>query len=64
MMAVAFFARGSEVGLVSIMSAVSATFPLVVIAGGVALFHERPTKVQWVGILTTVAGLAMLGLGR
>jgi drug/metabolite transporter (DMT)-like permease len=46
------------------MSAVSATFPLVVIAGGVAMFHERPTKVQWVGILTTVVGLAMLGLGR
>lgn len=64
LMAVALFARGSEVGLVSIMSAVSATFPLVVIAGGVALFHERPTQVQWVGILTTVAGLAMLGLGR
>jgi transporter family protein len=64
MMAVALFARGSEVGLVSVMSAVSATFPLVVIAGGVALLHERPTQVQWVGILTTVAGLAMLGLGR
>jgi drug/metabolite transporter (DMT)-like permease len=64
MMAVALFARGSEVGLVSVMSAVSATFPLVVIAGGVAMFHERPTQVQWVGILTTVAGLAMLGLGR
>jgi transporter family protein len=64
LMAVALFARGSEVGLVSVMSAVSATFPLVVIAGGVALFHERPTQVQWVGMLTTVAGLAMLGLGR
>jgi transporter family protein len=64
MMAVALFARGSEVGLVSVMSAVSATFPLVVIAGGVAMFQERPTQVQWVGILATVAGLAMLGLGR
>jgi transporter family protein len=64
LMAVALFARGSEVGLVSVMSTVSATFPLVVVAGGVALFHERPTQVQWVGILTTVAGLAMLGLGR
>jgi drug/metabolite transporter (DMT)-like permease len=64
MMGVALFARGSEVGLVSVMSAVSATFPLVVIAGGVAMFHERPTLVQWVGIITTVAGLAMLGLGR
>lgn len=64
MIAIALFSRGSEVGLVSIMSTVSATFPLVVVAGGVAMFHERPTRVQWVGILTTVAGLAMLGLGR
>jgi drug/metabolite transporter (DMT)-like permease len=64
MVAVALFARGSEVGLVSVASAVSATFPLVVIAGGVALFRERPTPTQWAGVLTTIAGLVMLGLGR
>jgi drug/metabolite transporter (DMT)-like permease len=61
---VASFARGSEVGLVSIVSAVSSTFPLVVIAAGVALFGERPTRVQWAGITTTVVGLVVLGLGR
>lgn len=64
MVAVALFARGSEVGLVSVTSAVSATFPLVVIAGGVALFRERLTPAQWVGVLATIAGLVMLGLGR
>jgi len=62
--AVSLFARGSQVGLVSIMSAVSATFPLVVIAGGVVMFHERPTLVQWVGVLCTITGLVLLGLGR
>ncbi len=61
---VALFARGSQVGLVSITSAVSATFPLVVIAGGLILFHERPTPIQWLGVLTTIVGLVLLGLGR
>ena len=61
---VGFFARGSEVGLVSIVSAVSSTFPLVVIAVGVVLFGERPTRVQWAGAATTVIGLVALGLGR
>ena len=62
--AVALFARGSQVGLVSITSAVSATFPLVLIAAGVALFRERPTAAQWVGVLATVGGLVLIALGR
>ena len=51
-------------GLVSITSAVSATFPLVVIAGGLILFHERPTPIQWLGVLAAIIGLVLLGLGR
>jgi drug/metabolite transporter (DMT)-like permease len=35
-----------------------------VIAGGVLMFHERPTAAQWVGVMATVAGLVMLALGR
>jgi drug/metabolite transporter (DMT)-like permease len=62
--AVSLFARGSQVGLVSIASAVSATFPLVVIAGGLILFHERPSPRQWIGVLATITGLILLGLGR
>jgi drug/metabolite transporter (DMT)-like permease len=62
--AVSLFARGSEVGLVSVASAVSATFPLVVIAGGLILFHERPTPRQWLGVLAAITGLILLGLGR
>ena len=61
---VALFARGSEVGSVSIDAAVSATFPLVVIAGGLILFHERPTPIQWLGVLAAITGLVLLGLGR
>jgi drug/metabolite transporter (DMT)-like permease len=62
--AVSLFARASEQGLVSIAAAVSATFPLVVIAGGLAFFHERPSVRQWLGVLSTVAGLVLLGIGR
>lgn len=62
--AVSLFARGSQLGLVSIVSAVSATFPLVVIAGGVVMFRERPNLLQWAGVLCTVSGLVLLGLGR
>jgi drug/metabolite transporter (DMT)-like permease len=62
--AVSLFARGSQLGLVSIMSAVSATFPLVVIAGGVVMFRERPSPVQWAGVLCTISGLVLLGVGR
>ena len=57
-------ARGSQLGLVSIVSAVSATFPLVVIAGGVILLRERPTGVQWAGVVCTITGLVLLGLGQ
>lgn len=63
-LAVSLFARASQEGLVSIAAAVSATFPLVVIAGGLAFFHERPSTRQWMGVLSTVAGLITLGIGR
>ena len=62
--AIALFALASEAGSISIAAAVSATFPLVVIAGGVALFHERPSPKQWVGVMATIAGLIVLGLGQ
>lgn len=61
---VAAFNRGSQLGLISITSAVSASFPLVVIAGTLILFHERPSARQWVGILAAVSGLVMLGLSQ
>jgi len=62
--AIALFAYASQVGSISVAAAVSATFPLVVIAGGVALFHERPSPRQWVGVMAAIAGLVVLGLGQ
>jgi len=62
--AIALFAHASQVGTISIASAVSATFPLVVIAGGLFLFHERPSLRQWLGVAAAITGLILLGLGR
>lgn len=57
------FARGSEIGLVSITAAVSATFTLIPVLGGVTLFGERPAPNQLLGIVLVVVGLVMLGIG-
>jgi drug/metabolite transporter (DMT)-like permease len=62
--AISLFARASQVGTISIAAAVSATFPLVAIAGGLLLFHERPSVRQWVGVIAAIAGLILLGLGQ
>jgi drug/metabolite transporter (DMT)-like permease len=58
----AAFSRGSEVGVVSIVIAVSATFPLIPMVGGMIVFGERPARTQLAGALLVIAGLAVLGL--
>lgn len=56
------YARGAEVGLVSIVTAASATYPLIPVLGGLHLLHERLAPSQYAGIALVVAGLATLGL--
>jgi drug/metabolite transporter (DMT)-like permease len=56
------YSRGAEVGLVSIVTAVSATYPLIPVLGSVRLFGERPTPSQYVGVAVVVLGLALLGV--
>lgn len=58
------FSYGVEIGYVSIVTAASATFTLIPVAGGIALLHERPAASQLAGIALVVAGLLLLGLGR
>jgi drug/metabolite transporter (DMT)-like permease len=55
------YSRGSELGLISIVAAVSATFTLIPVAGGILLFSERPAPNQLVGLVLVVGGLATLG---
>jgi drug/metabolite transporter (DMT)-like permease len=57
------YVRGAEVGLVSIVTAASATYPLIPVLGGVALLQERPAPNQYVGVAMVIGGLALLGLG-
>jgi drug/metabolite transporter (DMT)-like permease len=61
---IASYSRGSELGLVSIVAATSATFTLIPVLGGVTIFRERPAPNQFVGVVLVVAGLALLALGR
>jgi len=56
------YARGAEVGFVSIVTAASATYPLIPVLGGLHLLHERLAPSQYVGIALVVIGLATLGL--
>jgi drug/metabolite transporter (DMT)-like permease len=55
------YARGAEVGLISIVTAVSATYPIIPVFGGIAVFGERPAPSQFVGVALVVAGLILLG---
>jgi uncharacterized membrane protein len=57
------YARGAQVGLVSIVTAASATYPVIPVLGGVALLHERLVPNQYIGIALVIVGLLMLGLG-
>jgi drug/metabolite transporter (DMT)-like permease len=55
------YAAGAEVGLVSIVTAASATYPLIPVLGGVVLLHERPVATQYLGIAMVIGGLLLLG---
>ena len=56
------FNRGAEIGEAALTSAAAATYPLVPIAFGLALFHERLRPHQAVGVAGVIAGMALLGL--
>jgi drug/metabolite transporter (DMT)-like permease len=57
-----FYAWGAEVGLLSIVTVASATYPLIPVIGGVTLLRERPVPTQYLGIGLVVGGLLLLGL--
>ena len=56
------FARGSEVGVISIVAAASTVYPLVPILGGVFIFHERLAPTQIGGLAVVIVGLLLLAL--
>lgn len=56
------FNRGTELGYVSIVAAAASLYPLIPIAGGIVLLHERLARNQLAGIGVVVGGLLVLGL--
>lgn len=56
------YAWGAEVGLLSIVTVASATYPLIPVIGGVTLLQERPAPTQYVGVVLVIGGLLLLGL--
>ena len=60
---VAFFARGDQVGLISITAASSSAYPIIPLLGGLVLLHERIARWQAVGVVLILAGLVLLGAG-
>jgi len=59
---IGFYSRGSELGYISIVAAAASTFTLLPVAGGIALFGERPSPNQAAGVALVVLGLVILGL--
>ncbi len=59
---IAVFSRGAQVGSLSVVTAVSATFPLIPFVGGLVLLGERPVRTQVAGVACVLAGLIVLGL--
>jgi len=55
------YARGTQVGSVSVVTAVASAFPLVPMVCGLVVLGERPHRVQIAGALCVVAGLVTLG---
>jgi drug/metabolite transporter (DMT)-like permease len=56
------YAWGAEVGLLSIVTVASATYPLIPVIGGVTMLQERPAPTQYVGVAMVIGGLLLLGL--
>ena len=56
------FSRGSEVGVLSIVSAASTWSPAVPIIGGIFVFNERLTSSQSAGLAVAISGLLILAL--
>ena len=56
------FNRGAEIGQAALTSAAAATYPLVPVACGLLLLHERLRTYQAVGIAGVLAGMTLLAL--
>jgi len=56
------FARGAEVGSVSVVAAASVAFILIPVFGGLVIYRESPRLSQLMGIVAVAVGLVLLAL--
>jgi uncharacterized membrane protein len=57
------YSIGAEAGFVTPVLIASAIFPLIAVVLSIAFLHERPVPNQIVGVVLTVVGLVIVGLG-
>jgi drug/metabolite transporter (DMT)-like permease len=62
--ALAAFSRGGQAGQVAVTAAVSSLYPIIPLAAGGVVFHERLRWRQVLGVACIIAGLVMISLGR
>ena len=56
------YARGAEVGVISIVAAASIAYPLIPMLGGIIVFGERLALSQWIGLGIALSGLFVLAI--
>ena len=58
------FARGAEIGIISIVGAAATIYPVFPILGGLYLYKERLDSIQWIGLCLVLFGLFGLAILR
>ncbi len=56
------FTRGAEVGVISIVAAAAITYPIIPMLGGLFIFKEQVTRLQFAGLGLAMAGLFLLAI--
>lgn len=54
------FAKGAELGLVSVVAIATATYPIIPLLLGITVLKERIAPNQWVGLAGVLGGVGML----
>jgi len=59
----AFFALGTDTGLLSVVSVLASLYPVATVVLARALLHERLVRVQTVGVVVALTGVALIAAG-
>ena len=59
----AFFALGTDTGLLSVVSVLASLYPVATVILARALLHERLVRVQTVGVIVALTGVALIAAG-